>query len=137
VYDIYENRISNSHSLRTLARRTLAHPFFRSGIGIVRSERFTDGLEFIGGSISGLSVLLRSFFVAFASRVAEAYRHNDEGLAGLNKYREAPFKIDAIQDRILSRKRGRMSAERRMEQNERDGALLMTLLPIETTRSHW
>jgi glycosyltransferase involved in cell wall biosynthesis len=50
-FDAYENRISNSRALRNLARRTLAHRLFRSGVGLVRRGHFRKGLEFIRGSI--------------------------------------------------------------------------------------
>jgi glycosyltransferase involved in cell wall biosynthesis len=45
------DRISNSQTLRTMARHTLAHKVFRSGVGLVRRGQFKDGFEFIRSSI--------------------------------------------------------------------------------------
>lgn len=45
------NRISNSRRLKTLARQTLAHRVFRSGVGLVRRGRFREGFNFIRGSM--------------------------------------------------------------------------------------
>jgi glycosyltransferase involved in cell wall biosynthesis len=50
-FDECANRISNSRSLRALARQTLAHHVFRSGVGLVRRGRFREGFDFIRGSI--------------------------------------------------------------------------------------
>ncbi|MFK4577992.1 glycosyltransferase [Bradyrhizobium ottawaense] len=46
-----EHRIPNSRNLRTLARRTLAHRVFRSGIGLIRRGHFRDGVEFVRASM--------------------------------------------------------------------------------------
>ena len=50
-FDECGNRISNSRSLRALARQTLAHRAFRDGVGLVRRGRFKEGFDFIRGSI--------------------------------------------------------------------------------------
>lgn len=50
-FDEYATRLSNSRSLRALARQTLAHRVFRSGVGLVRRGRFKEGFDFIRGSM--------------------------------------------------------------------------------------